>query len=111
MKLVIDIEGLERDALQRGLSAAMKVFTDKGISPYDAQQGYFAMLGWDEAGFPQDGDFALSEQEAKESDTWLEATEAAIDAACHDWPLEKRIQISEPLSIEMSAAERAQLGD
>ena len=61
------------------------MFHKEGMNPVDAANGFFAMESWDDAGFPDDGDDAMTEEEGRGADIWLEATKAAVKACCSTW--------------------------
>ena len=86
MKLKINIEGVSESEARRGFDAAMAVFNDAGISPFRAAAGMSGVEAWDDDSFPDEGEFALSDEDSLAADIWLEACEEAVKAACADWP-------------------------
>lgn len=85
MKLQLNVEGASEQEEMRGLEAAKKVFDKAGVDPLTASAGMFALEGWDIAGFPEEGEHALSAEDQAAADVWLEANEAAMNACCEGW--------------------------
>lgn len=87
MALRLDIPGASGAEIQRGIEAAEKVFAIAGVSAEQAADGMFALEGWDDASFPDDGKPTEDENDA--AAVWMEANQAAINACCADWPADQ----------------------
>lgn len=87
MALRLNIPGATEAEMQRGIEAAEKVFAIAGISAEQAADGMFALEGWDDASFPDDGE--PTEDEDNAAAVWMEANKAAIKACCADWPADQ----------------------
>ncbi len=87
MKLVLTVDGATEEELKRGAQAAIEVFNETCIDPVAAAEGRFALEGWDIKGFPKGG---LSDAESRAASAWFDAERSAIEAACADWPEERR---------------------
>lgn len=108
MYLRFSVKGATQEENERGLAAAKAVFEATGIDPLTAAEGMFAVEGWDVSGFPANG---LNDKDAKAASVWLDAEEAAFEAACSGWPEERRSAARGSLELllpdhEERAAER-----
>ena len=83
MKLRLAIKGALPEDIQRGIEAAEKVFASAGISAEQAAGGMFALEGWDDASFPEDGE--PTEDDDNAAAVWMDANKAAIRACCAHW--------------------------
>lgn len=90
MNMIMNARGATPEEKQRGIEAAKAVLARAGMTAEEAASGAFAVEGWDDIGFPEDGE--PSEAEYKAADVWYEANNAALAACCAGWPDEKRIQ-------------------
>lgn len=86
MELRLTVQGIDPETIARALAAARKVLDDEQMDAETAANGYFALEGWDDAGFPDDGDFALTAEDSRAADVWLKAEEAAVRVCYPDWP-------------------------
>ena len=116
MELRLNVEGASPQEIERGLNAAREVFNRTGIDPLTANQGMFAMEGWDITGSPDKGTRTLTDEESAAADAWVEASDAAIAACCEHWdasrPNEGTLELiltleeqNEPLISEVGTAE------
>jgi hypothetical protein len=85
MELKLKVEGALPEELQRGIDAAWAVFRTHGVNPVDAANGMQAMEQWDDFGFPADGEGAMSDEDGRLADIWMEAMETAARACCASW--------------------------
>lgn len=112
MNLQLTIPGLYTDDIERGLRAAAAIFRGAKVNPFYAAESKRAEMDWDMAGFPDDGSFAMTEQEGREAEVWDTATRAAIDAACSSWSQEQKNALDQPLQVVLTEEEKAEyLGD
>lgn len=88
MDIMMDARGATPEEKARGIAAATAVLDQAGMTAEDAAEGSFAVVGWDEMGFPPDQE--PSEEEYTAADVWWDASNAAIEACCNGWPDEKR---------------------
>ncbi|MER9332892.1 hypothetical protein NKJ06_02565 [Mesorhizobium sp. M0293] len=88
MDLLLTVPGASPEEIARGIAAAQAVLDRAGITAIEAAEGLFALEGWDDASFPDEGEPTEEEDEA--ASAWMEASRAALDACCADWPAEKR---------------------
>jgi hypothetical protein len=87
MKLRLAIKGASPEDIQRGIEAAEQVFASAGISAEQAADGMFALEGWDDASFPDDG--KPTEDDDNAAAVWMAANKAAISACCSGWPADE----------------------
>lgn len=88
MQLIVRIEGASPDEVNRGGLAAMAVFAEAGVTPYQAAAAAFAREGWDLSGF--DEDYAgYTAEDAGIADLWDDAAVKAAEVACADWPADR----------------------
>ncbi|MBZ9740958.1 MULTISPECIES: hypothetical protein [unclassified Mesorhizobium] len=88
MDLLLLMKGATPEEISRGIAAAQAVLDRAGITSLQAAEGMFALEGWDINGFPEDNE--PSEMEHAAANLWMEASNAALDACCADWPEERR---------------------
>jgi hypothetical protein len=86
MKLKIHVERASEAELMRGAEAALKVFEDAGISPWDAAQADFDFETWDLRGFPEP---PPTPRQFELMRLWGAADEAAVAACCSGWDAEQ----------------------
>ena len=108
MKLKLDLPGASDAEAQAGLTAAMTVFSDAGLNPFEASCGMSEIEAWDDAGFPDQGEDALSKDDERAANVWMDACAAAVTAATQAWS-EKPSSHTHSLIIEMSEDEWAQV--
>jgi hypothetical protein len=84
MPLLLDVEGATGDQLAWGIAAASVVFAFAGVTPNAAAAANFNRSGWDDDGFPEEGQ--LSDEELRAAAVWDRAEQAAIEACCAGWP-------------------------
>ncbi|RWN30826.1 MAG: hypothetical protein EOR97_16475 [Mesorhizobium sp.] len=105
MDLLLTVPGASPEEIARGIAAANEVLDRAGISALEAADGMFAIEGWDDASFADESLPTGEENEA--ASAWIEASRAALDACCADWPAEKR-----PLAADLQLVDSAtQLAD
>ncbi|RWP51366.1 hypothetical protein [Mesorhizobium sp.] len=88
--MIMNARGATPEEMKRGIEAAKAVLARAGMTGEEAASGAFAVEGWDDTGFPEDGE--PTEAEYKAADVWHEANNAALAACCAGWPDEKRVQ-------------------
>jgi hypothetical protein len=110
MELRLKVEGASPEDLQRGIDAAWAVFTKHDMDPITAADGMFALEGWDDAGFPDDGDASMTEEEGHAADVWMEAGREAVKACCASWD-EPQHAFTDSLEVVLSEEEKASLMD
>jgi hypothetical protein len=76
------------EELDRGVDAALSVFVQSGVLPFEAAEAVFKLEGWDASGF--DPAMELTDEEDKIVSTWLQAEQSAIAAACAEWGPERQ---------------------
>lgn len=108
MNLSLTIPRVYTDDIQRGLQAAAAVFREARVNPFYAAESKRAEMNWDMAGFPEDGSFAMTEQEGREAEIWDMATQAAIDAACPTWSEGQKNALDQPLQVILTEEEKAE---
>ncbi|RUU58311.1 hypothetical protein EOC99_24210 [Mesorhizobium sp. M7A.T.Ca.TU.009.01.1.1] len=105
MDLLLTVPGASPEEIARGIAAANEVLDRAGISALEAADGMFAIEGWDDASFADESLPTGEENEA--ASAWIEASRAALDACCADWPAEKR-----PVAADLQLVDSAtQLAD
>lgn len=78
-RIALDLEGATEDDLARGISAAIKVFRDAKVQPWDA-----AVASNDIEWAPNMA--SITEEEGRLHGVYMDAIEAALKAACRDLP-------------------------
>lgn len=95
--------------LERGVEAALSVFVQSGVHPYEAADAVYKLEGWDVSGF--DPALELTEAEDKMVSVWLQAGQSAIAAACSEWGSERQKPLNANMELiidpETQLAERA----
>lgn len=85
MQLRLTVPGATQEEVQKGLDTAVAVFASEGVDPLTASEGFFALEGWDAAGFPENSP-EFTDKDRKAADVWMKAIEAAVAACCASWP-------------------------
>ncbi len=105
--LRLTVDGATEEEETRGVNAAMAVFNEAGINPYDAAGGAHARAIWDDKGFP-DNDEDFTDKEAVAATVWDQAEKAAMDACCEVWPAD-RPRSGDGLEVILDDATKAAL--
>lgn len=84
MELILRVDGATPAQIAEGIAAAKAVFDASGVAPQTAAEGFFALQAWDDASFPEDGEDALTDDDSRLADIWLDAERAALRACAVD---------------------------
>lgn len=85
MTITIRVEGAQPEDIIRGLLAAQEVFDKAGVTPDEAATARFVVEGWDIRGFVG----KVPEAELAICTVWDEADQAAAQACCAGWAIDK----------------------
>ena len=101
----ISIPGATSEELQRGVAAALKVFSDAGVHPFMAADGRFRREAWDIGGF-QNSD--ITDEQLAAAKVWDKADAGALEAACFGWDEARKPQSAD---LEIVHDPESQLAD
>jgi hypothetical protein len=90
MRLIVTLDGATQEEVQKAGEAAMAVFAQAGVTPYDAAAAAFAREGWDLSEFDPEYD-GYDGDDAAISDLWFKAAARAAEVGCAAWPVDKRL--------------------
>lgn len=85
MTITIRVEGAQPAEIVRGLLAAQDVFDKAGVTPDQVATARFVVEGWDIRGFAG----KVPEEELAICTVWDEADQAAVQACCAGWAVDK----------------------
>ncbi len=88
MQLIVRIDGATPEEVHRGGLAAMALFSEAGVTPYDAAAAAFAREGWDMSDFADDYD-EYTDEDAAIAHLWDAAAVKAAEVASADWPADR----------------------
>ncbi|WP_442580690.1 hypothetical protein ACSBOB_01430 [Mesorhizobium sp. ASY16-5R] len=91
--------------LQRGISAAMRVFKDAGVDPHMAADGRIRREAWDTGGLNSTD---ITDEQLSAATAWENADLAALEAACAGWDADCKPQTA---NLEILHDPEAQLAD
>ena len=79
----ITIPTATTEELERGAGAALSVFAQFRVHPYEAAAAVYKLEGWDASGF--DPAYELTAAEDEMVTAWLQVHRSAVAAACSEW--------------------------